>query len=289
MPVSDDAFSIKCACRPANQKLSPFSLATNCSLTLNFSPWCDGSWHSGPYDAGSARERHSLAYYTGRVSSVMHWMEQANARLGSNVTIAAVLLDQEPGWAVTPDTNASYLAAMKRKSDLVYNATLELLGKGVKIDLFGWGCIEKAMGLSKIPVGDPINGYANGGSVNGLWCGFGKGWGNADVQRCGCNGYTLTEIVQSSGPDLYMVGNMDVTQQSFNRTANNGLARGAKTSTPWIWLGGGYRQDIATDGGFVMDYTWDYQLYNSWSLGKQINDGYYGAHPTRFARWDLVE
>ena len=38
-----------------------------------------------------------------------------------------------------------------------------------------------------------------------------------------------------------------------------------------------------------MDYTWDYQLYNSWSLGKQINDDYYGAHPTRFARWDLVE
>ena len=77
---------------------------------------------------------------------------------------------------------------------------------------------------------------------------------NEDVQRCGCNGYALTEIVQSSGPDLYMVGNMDVTQQAFNRTANNGLARGAKTSTPWIWLGGGYRQDIATDGGFVMDF-----------------------------------
>ena len=136
---------------------------------------------------------------------------------------------------------------------------------------------------------------------------------NEDVQRCGCNGYALTEIVQSSGPDLYMVGNMDVTQQAFNRTANNGLARGAKTSTPWIWLGGvscqdiaavwvaffsrwqryrcrqGYRQDIATDGGFVMDFTWDYLLYNSWSLGKQINEPYYGQHAARFARWDLVE
>ena len=290
------------------------SLATNCSLTLNFSPWSannGGSWNSGPFDAGSSRERHSVTYFTDRVSDVIRWVAQANSKLGANISIAAMLLDQEPGWAVTPSTNATYLAAMKRKSDLIFNATVELLGSDVKIDMFGWGCIEKAMGLSKVPVGDPINGYANGGSVNGLWCGFGKGWGNADVQRCGCNGYALSELVQSSGPDLYMVGNMDVTQQSFNRTANNGLARGARTSTPWIWLGGGYRQvrrehskrfniksartnakagqDIAEDGGFLMDFTWDYQLYNSWSLGKQINDGYYGAHPTRFARWDLVE
>ena len=35
--------------------------------------------------------------------------------------------------------------------------------------------------------------------------------------------------------------------------------------------------------------TWDYLLYNSWSLGKQINDPYYGQHAARFARWDLVE
>ena len=154
-------------------------LATNCSLTLNFSPWCNngGSWRSGPFDAGSARERHSLAYFSDRVSSVARWVEQANARLGANISIAAMLLDQEPGWAITPDTNASYLAAMKRKSDLIFNITVELLGEEVKIDMFGWGCIEKAMGLSKVPVGDPINGYANGGSVNGLWCGFGKGWG----------------------------------------------------------------------------------------------------------------
>ena len=154
-------------------------LATNCSLTLNFSPWCNngGSWHSGPFGDGSARERHSLAYFSDRVSSVVRWVEQANARLGANISIAAMLLDQEPGWAITPDTNASYLAAMKRKSDLIFNITVELLGEEVKIDMFGWGCIEKAMGLSKVPVGDPINGYANGGSVNGLWCGFGKGGG----------------------------------------------------------------------------------------------------------------
>ena len=154
-------------------------LATNCSLTLNFSPWCNngGSWHSGPFGDGSARERHSLAYFSDRVSSVARWVEQANARLGANISIAAMLLDQEPGWAITPHTNASYLAAMKRKSDLIFNITVELLGEEVKIDMFGWGCIEKAMGLSKVPVGDPINGYANGGSVNGLWCGFGKGWG----------------------------------------------------------------------------------------------------------------
>ena len=178
-----------------------------------------------------------MNYFTERVSSVMRWVEQANSRLGSNVSIAAMLLDQEPGWAVTPRTNASYLAAMKRKSDLVFNATVKLLGEHVKIDMFGWGCIEKAMGLSKVPVGDPISGYANGGSVNGLWCGFGKGWGNADVQRCGCNGYALTEIVQHEHTGLlFEKGNASSLADALLRFIDGGGLRAecGRTARTWV-------------------------------------------------------
>ena len=188
-------------------------------------------------------------------------MTAANKRYKSNINISAVLLDQEPGWSVTPATNASYKHAMTRKADLIYNLTLEVFPDAA-IDLFGWACVEKAVGLSQLPCADE-NACANGNSAAGSWCGIpsaSKGWGNEDVSLCGCNGYTLDERASASGPDLYMVGNLDRTVEQFNKTANAGLANGATQSNPWLWLGGGYRQLIAMDGGFNIDYLWDYEL-----------------------------
>lgn len=45
-----------------------------------------------------------------------------------------MLLDQEPGWAVTDSTDQSYIDAMTRKADLIYNATLDALPH-VSIDM----------------------------------------------------------------------------------------------------------------------------------------------------------
>ena len=131
-------------------------------------------------------------------------------RLGSNITTSAVLLDQEPGWAVTDSTNQSYIDAMTRKADLIYNATLDALPH-VSIDMFGWGCVEPSMGMSKhaCPGPEPW-GHAdpkkntpgcspNGNTAAGKWCGlvdqpYNGGWGNEDVRPCGCNGYTLSSM-----------------------------------------------------------------------------------------------
>ena len=259
----------------------------NCSLALNYSPWFPGSFGASWHTPFGGPEAHALQYYRTKLASVKAWVAAANERYSSNVNVSAVLLDQEPGWAVTPATNASYRHAMTRKADLIYNLTLEVF-PDVTIDLFGWACVEKAVGLSQTPCTD-VNSCANGNSAAGNWCGLGGGWGNEDVKGCGCNGYTLDERALGSGADLYMLGNLDRTVEQFNRTANSGLAHGASQSNPWVWLGGGYRQQVAMDGGFNIDYTWDYELANSWMLGRMLNDPFYGDHPSRFARFDLVD
>lgn len=259
-------------------------LATNCSLTLNFSPWSDGTWKS-PMITGAA-EKHHVEYYLGKLEHVATWVAEANRRLNCSVNVSAMLIDQEAGWVVTAATNATYKAAMIRKSDLIFNATLTVFPH-LEIDLNGWGCVERALGLSKLP-GPPMT-----SSVDGSWCGLvdaevARGWGNEDVRNCGCNGYTLRERAMSSAADLYMVGNFEVTRESLNRTANHGLANGVPSTNPWIWLGGGYRQFISMQGGFNTDFHWDYELVNSWMLGKLVNDPYYGEHPSRFGRFDMV-
>ena len=259
----------------------------NCSLALNFSPWFPGSFGTSWSTPFGGPEEHALEFYRTKLQDTKAWVAEANRRFGSEINVSAVLLDQEPGWSVKPDTNLSYIDAMTRKADLVYNLTLEVF-PDIKIDLFGWGSVEKAVGLSKLPCKDPSS-CANGNSAAGTWCGMGGGWGNEDVKRCGCNGYTLRERSAASGPDLYMVGNMDRTIEQFNRTANAGLAHGATQSNPWVWLGGGYRQLIAMDGGFNIDFKWDYDLVNSWMLGRMPNDPFYGQHPSRFGRFDLVD
>ena len=38
---------------------------------------------------------------------------------------------------------------MNRKADLIYNATLSVF-PDAQIDLFGWGCVEPAVGLGNM-------------------------------------------------------------------------------------------------------------------------------------------
>ena len=65
-------------------------LAGNCSLCLNFSPWCQGHtpWGTvGPLERG-ANEDYAVEHFKEKVQSVIGWVQAANARLGSNITIS---------------------------------------------------------------------------------------------------------------------------------------------------------------------------------------------------------
>ena len=46
-------------------------------------------------------EAHAVAYYAGKLRNLQAWLALANQQLGSDIVVSAVLLDQEPGWAVT--------------------------------------------------------------------------------------------------------------------------------------------------------------------------------------------
>ena len=105
-----------------------------------------------------------------------------------------------------------------------------------------------------------------------------------------CGGYTLLEQTESYNPWFYSVG-MDYIagREAFNRTAVNALAHGVRWVNPWIWLGGGSKRIVESYGGRFHSYTWNYETINSWMLGAEINQKYYGDNPTRFALWGMVK
>ena len=59
--------------------------------------------------------------------------------------------------------------------------------------------------------------------------------------------------------------------------------------TPFLWLGGGSRRVVASYGGRFNDDRWNYELIDSWMLGLEINQDYYGRYPARFSQWGAAK
>jgi hypothetical protein len=109
-------------------------------LSINHSPWYN---HYSSKDKTLApdccpeKEAAELAWYRQRLAQTAIWIEQANARLGTNVTVGAVMLDAER-WTSTRGKNQTWDAAMTRKHTLMFNATAELL-PGVTLQWYDRG------------------------------------------------------------------------------------------------------------------------------------------------------
>lgn len=110
------------------------------SLSINHSPWYN---HYSSKDKTLApdccpeKEAAELSWYRRRLAQTAVWIEQANARLKTNVTVGAVMLDAER-WTSTSGKNQSWDAAMTRKHTLMFNATAELL-PGVTLQWYDRG------------------------------------------------------------------------------------------------------------------------------------------------------
>jgi len=89
--------------------------------------------------------------------------------------------------------------------------------------------------------------------------------------------------------ELYASGELQTTRETFNRTVNNAKAHGVSLVTPFLWLGGGSRRVVASYGGRFNDDRWNYELIDSWMLGLEINQDYYGRYPARFSQWGAAK
>jgi hypothetical protein len=80
---------------------------------------------------------------------------------------------------------------------------------------------------------------------------------------------------------------IDTMRETFRRTYERAKEHGVNEVTPWIALGTGYRP--AVDQFHAWQSNWDYDVIFSWQLGAEVNIGWYGANPMRYAPWNAAK
>lgn len=232
-------------------KAAAVAKAANASLDIVYSPWSEDDSpfpRKAPPTYVGPEEAAELALYRKKLSTVKAWLGSA---VGRGVTI---LLDQER-WDAR-GANATVLAAITRKNNLFYNASLSIFPKA-GIELYARGDVGRAAN----PTGWEATPY-----------------------------YTLAPEERGAfASSLYTISEIGYTRASFNRTANNARAHGVSSVTPWIALGQGYvRSFDGQDASWSADPKYHPFIY-SWEFGMEINNPWYGQRPTRFADWGMAK
>lgn len=228
------------------------------TIALNFSPWSDQvDWPAGtPPTTTGTLEDTAMQIYTGALANISNWIAEANAADAIPgavaVTVGVALIDSETfrvngSQPVTSEWNA----AITRKHDLVYNATVAAF-PGVVVEWYARGHVWRASTDS--------------------------GWTDNSRRL-----FTLQERGSTFGTSLYAIPYMGYTREAYNRTYNAAVAAGVKETTPWLALGCGYHVEF---GAAVWSFEWDYDRMTSWQLGAEINNAWFGERPARFAAWN---
>ena len=203
------------------------------ALSINHSPWF---LHYGPNDAPDCcpdKEAAEMTMYTSRLAQTRAWINTANQRLGSNVSVTAVLLDAER-WTVKHD-NASWNAAVTRKHTLMYNATTMVFPSAV------------------------LEWYDRGGY---MYDGMGTGFMAPSPY------FALDEPGATFSTSLYGLGQVGYTRAQYAQTVALTANHSVTTVTPWVALGCGMAPTFQLQG-FSMNYS--YPLINSWMIGRDVN------------------
>lgn len=192
--------------------------------------------------------------FQSKLASVRTWLAAENAAQGAALEVGALLLDTER-WRVKPaaDPNApAWNAAMDAK----YDAYADIARAYIPLARIEW--------------------YGRGDVVH---CSDPSGWCNAPY-------FTLREQGDSLSSSLYEVADAGYTREKFRRTTQLADAAGPSHVTPWIALGCGKRRGV---DGVHWTYEWNYDLYESWAIGAEVNIGWFGDRPNRYAPWDYAD
>lgn len=95
--------------------------------------------------------------------------------------------------------------------------------------------------------------------------------------------FDFTEKRDTLGCDLYAVGELDQTRETYRKTVQLADVHSQQIVTPWVALAAGY---APTFDGAQWSKSWDYDPMCSWQLGREINNRWFGDRPERFAPWN---
>lgn len=253
---------------------------TGAILEFEYNPWGEDASpfprHVLPMYEGP-EEGAELALFASRCQATKTLISAANAKLGTNLTIGAILLDQER-WCsdcyaylnITNVTEAVYRAAITRKNNLFYSAA-QTCAPSADIVLYDRGAVGRGSGP-----GDMVEhtGWRTPG-----------GYYTTDPDE-------LPGAAGTFGVALYTLSELGYTRASFNRTANLARKKGVPGVTPWLSLGAAYRRNFCKhdcESPMFYDEDWNYDIAYSWMLGAEINDPWYGDRPQRFADWHMAK
>jgi hypothetical protein len=201
----------------------------------------------------------------------------ANAKFDTNLSIGALLLDQER-WCsdcyayfnISNVTEAEYRAAITRKNNLFYSAA-QACAPSAEIVLYDRGAVGRGSGPS---VAVEQSGWRTPG-----------GYYTTDPDE-------LPGAAGAFSVSLYTLSEIGYTRKSFNLTADFARKRGVPAVIPWLSLGAAYRRTYCKhdcESPMIYDENWNYDLAYSWMLGAEINDPWYGDRPERFADWHMAK
>jgi len=239
------------ACRQVNSA----NPKIRASLAITYGPW---KKHFGknlpPTDTGLTHDR-EVETFRRQMQRFRDWIAAANEKGGSEVSVTAVLLDSERFHVKNDKSSgaAAWNAAVADKHNVLYEIA-KLLFPRARIEWYNFGAVIPSAGAT--------------------------GWSQAPI-------HNLSEKHDAFSVSLYRVPEIGNMRESFRRTAANARAHKVNSVTPWVALGSGYRPNVNDKKEW--NFVWDYDLYYSWQIGRELNNSWFGDRPVRFAPWNAAE
>ncbi|HUW85216.1 MAG TPA: hypothetical protein VMZ31_20730 [Phycisphaerae bacterium] len=96
--------------------------------------------------------------------------------------------------------------------------------------------------------------------------------------------FTLKEKGDAVSCDLFRVPDIADMRGYFRRTVRVANRLGVKQIIPFVAMASGYRR--TADAKWRFDFGWNYDLRDSWQIGAELNNPWYGDRPAEYAPWN---
>ena len=226
-------------------------------IAFVYSPYHDFWPEDAPPTYDGAEVAEATAEFRNLLETARGALDDANAELGSDVFVGAIILDTEL-WYAKDEEDVGYEewnAALDAKYDAMYDIAKDIFPEAI-VEWYARGQITRGMSFSGY--------YAS-------------------------NRFTLNEQGNRFSVSLYRVPEPEEMRTCFALTLESAQEHGCEDVTAWVSLASGYRRKTDVVDRNYWSGDWDYDLYYSWQMGAELNDPYYAARPERFAPWDHAD
>lgn len=225
------------------------------AIALNYSPWHNQFGKDLPPTDNGPTADAEVQMFRRRMELLRDWFTQAARASGESVDVGAVLLDSERFHCRDPGAPgaAEWNAAIRAKHDAFYDLCKSVFPEA-RVIWYGFGATGPASSES--------------------------GWSRATY-------YDLAGKNDGWSTSLYYGPEIDTQRQQVRRTVADAEQHGVREVIPFVTLGCGYKRQV--DGPeWAWTFVWNYDLVYSWQLGRELNVGWYGERPQRYAPYQAV-